>query len=141
MTELNNLLSIVVKSPGLLGDLIGSIPQDLLKKRRSKNKWSIHEHACHLVHAEEMILERFRIFKIEQSPSFKPYLPGKTVKTNDFHSLQLPAQLTKFVLLRAETIALLKTYHSDDWSKPSYHPEYTEYISAQKLEAEIQKAL
>lgn len=125
--EKNTLISNLHSTPMLLSAFIGQIPVTLLKSRRKPNKWSIHEHACHLAQAEVMIHERFIRFEAEDQPEFKPYLPGNTISDGDLIYLDLSEQLHQFESMRAKTLNLLKSFDDGIWSKEGKHPEYINY--------------
>ena len=117
-------LQILASTPDLLEDLLSEIPESLLKERRIEGKWSIHEHAVHLPEAQGMINERFRRFKEEQNPVFKPYLPGDTVSDDYLIDVELNIALEKFRKGRIEMITILKSYSSTEWKNEGSHPEY-----------------
>ncbi len=125
--EKNTLMTNLNSTPLLLRAFIGQIPVVLLKSRRKPNKWSIHEHACHLAQAEVMIQERFKKFKAEDQPEFNPYLPGNTISDKDLINLDLSEQLYQFEATRNQTLSLLKGFDDAMWSKEGKHPEYTNY--------------
>ncbi len=117
-------LQILAEAPNLLEDLLAEIPNDLLKIRRIKGKWSIHEHACHLAEAQRMIIGRFKRFKQEKNPTFVPYLPGTTVPDDNLAKMDLPEQLADFRANRQVMVDLLRSYTEADWSNEGSHPEY-----------------
>lgn len=117
-------LEILAKAPGLLEELLMEIPVEMLKAKRIKGKWSIHEHAVHLPEAQEMIIERFKIFQREKHPTFVPYLPGNTVSDDYLIDLDLNISLEKFRAGRQELITLLKSFSTRDWANEGSHPEY-----------------
>ena len=117
-------LEILAASPDLLEDLLAEIPKDLLKIRRIKGKWSIHEHACHLAEAQRMTIGRFKRFKQEKNPTFVPYLPGTTVPDDNLAKMDLQEQLADFRANRQVMIDLLRSYSAEDWSNEGSHPEY-----------------
>ncbi len=117
-------LKILASAPDLLEDLLAEIPINLLKERRIKGKWSIHEHAVHLPEAQEMIIERFKRFQQEENPVFTPYLPGNTVSDDYLIDLDLQESLKKFRLGRRKMVELLKDFSAKDWSNEGKHPEY-----------------
>ena len=121
---INTKLEILAAAPALLEDLLAEIPQEMLKERRIKGKWSIHEHAVHLPEAQEMIIQRFHRFKNEKQPVFVPYLPGDTVSDDYLIDLDLQASLQKFREGRKEMVDLLKGFSEKEWNNEGSHPEY-----------------
>ncbi len=126
MKDLNAIISCLEHSPFILHSMIEDIPSALLKMKRRPEKWTIHENACHLATAEVMINKRFKTFVEEETPVFKPYLPGSTVH-EDLLSMDLNSALAQFEELRKDTTDLLKVFDSSIWSRKASHPEYADY--------------
>ena len=118
-------ISILEKNADLLLGLLEEIPEEILKDRRIKNKWSIHEHVCHLYEAQKMMMKRFMIFKNEKEPVFKPYLPGsKETPDNHLLDMDLKQCLSEFMKERLDLVKFLKTFDHEDWNNNATHPEY-----------------
>jgi len=122
--HINKKLEILAAAPDLLEELITEVPEEILKVRRIKGKWSIHEHACHLAEAQRMIIGRFKRFKQEKNPTFVPYLPGKTVPDDNLAKMDLQEQLADFRKNRLVMIDILKNYTKEEWLNEGNHPEY-----------------
>ncbi len=127
MSENDRIINCLEQSPFILQELIRKVPKAILKEHRRIGKWSIHENACHLAQAEDMILNRFRIFKKEDRPHFKPYLPDKIVETRELIDMNLQTELSRYELLRSELVNLVLTFRKKDWQKSASHPEYKVY--------------
>ena len=125
--EIEDILHDLEKSPGLLESLLSGIPVALRKKRRSKGKWSIHEHACHIVDVQPMLIQRFNQFKDEENPVFQPYLPGQTVSADHLLEMDLEERLPAFADLRQELIHLVRGFSQEEWEKNGIHDEYEKY--------------
>jgi uncharacterized damage-inducible protein DinB len=126
-TDIDEILAGLSRSPKILAALLTNIPEEMLKVRRIPGKWSIHEHACHLVDVQPMLIERIKAFKHQEHPVFKPYLPGDT--DSDAHLIQmaLAEALPKFAVYRHELAGLVGTFQLDDLEKHGQHDEYTLY--------------
>jgi len=127
LSDIEAIIHGLERTPGMLATLISSIPKDILKKRRNKDKWSIHELACHIVDVQPMLIQRFKKFKNEEHPVFKPYLPGKTVSKDHLLDLDLEAMLSKFKKYREELVGLVRGFSTEEWDKSGSHDEYEEY--------------
>lgn len=121
------LIDNLENGPVILQNLLCSIPQSLMKKRRRKVKWSIHEHACHIVKADEVILNRFKKFTNEDMPFFEPYCMPRTALADDFLKLNLNSELDRFVYKRMEMIKLLRGVNGSFWNKHGIHDKYSIY--------------
>jgi len=120
-----DIISILEKAPSTLKDLLSEIPGNMLKIKRRPEKWSIHENACHLAEVHPMMIKRFKRFKSEKNPEFKPYLPGSdTTPDDNLIDLNLIESLARFEDDRKELIELVSTFTEQDWINEAIHPEY-----------------
>jgi uncharacterized damage-inducible protein DinB len=124
---ISTFLSQMQQAPAILKDLISKIPPHLHKQRRIPNKWSIHEHACHLADVHSMMIERFQRFKNEKNPAFEPFLPGTSVSDDHLMEMNLATALEQFEKERKELIRFLESFTEDDWANTATHPEYRQY--------------
>ena len=127
MRDIDLLIQGLASTPEILENLLADIPVEKLKQERIKNKWTIHEHVCHIAQAEEMIYNRFNEFNQKVTPQFNAYLPGKTVETSGFIYLDAKDELEHFKTERAKTLHLIKNFSLDMWERKACHEEYREY--------------
>lgn len=127
MNDIAPIITTLKEAPLVLKDLLGQIPVPLLKQRRIAGKWTIHEHACHLDVVQNMILERFRIFREEEKPEFKAYMPGKNVSDAELINMDLGQSINAFEQKRVRLLELISTYDKDIWTKQAIHPRYREF--------------
>ena len=125
--DIQEVLRGLRQSPRILSALIASIPENMLKVRRIPNKWSIHEHACHIVDVQPMLIERLRKFKQEERPVFTPYIPGKTVSDDHLLTMDLSEMLSQFDVYRKKLLDVAGTFGEDEFEKHGVHDEYTLY--------------
>ena len=126
-SDLSKISDGLEAAPALLANLIDQVPRDLYQQQRIPGKWTIHEHACHLVDAQKMINSRFLTFQQQESPEFEVYLPGATFKDDYLMSMDLPDTIHKFPLIRSELMEIIGSYTSEIWERNAKHPEYKEY--------------
>jgi uncharacterized damage-inducible protein DinB len=124
---IDEFLGTLEKAPAILKDLVESVPQEMLKERRTAGKWCIHEHACHIVNVQPMLTDRLKRFISEDRPEFRIYLPGKTTDPNELMEMDLDETLENFPRLRSEFVELYKTLNRNDWHRKAVHPQYSEY--------------
>ncbi len=129
MDDIKELIKGLSNTPKILKSLHKSISNNSLKEKRSTEKWTIHEHFCHLAVAEVMIYERFHEFKINESPKFSPYLPDQIGSSENLIGLNLEEQIDKFERLREQTVKFIAGFELDDWNKKAQHQEYYRYGS------------
>jgi len=124
ITEITEALS---KTPDILIELLNEIPTDLLKQRRIVNKWTIHEHACHIAMGDKFgFHKRMVAFKNELEPIFEP-LSGESFDKNFYFEMNLNEALDEFKQLRSQTIESINNLESEIWNKNGIHPEYEKY--------------
>ncbi len=127
MNDISLLIDSLVNAPVILYNLAASIPNQQLKQRRIKNKWTIHEHICHLAEAEGMIHNRFQEFKNNPAPVFDAYLPESNIKTDQLLDLDLNVQMQRFKRVRGLTVDLVKSFNQLIWDRQAIHEEYDDY--------------
>ncbi len=127
MNDIEILIEGIARSPIILKNLASQIPEDFLKNRRVKGKWTIHEHIVHLAEAEKMIYQRFISFKRSIRPNFSNYSPDETVDVGNLMKRDLSQEIEDFDKHRKNTVDLVKTFTAEDWSKKATHQEYIEY--------------
>jgi uncharacterized damage-inducible protein DinB len=108
-------------------DLLADIPKESMKVRRMAEKWSIHEHACHMAEVEHLMYDRFLTFKNVEYPVFQPFLQEKA--RPDIHLLEMDFKkaIRHFKQERTRTVQLVRGFDENDWKKEATHPEYKEY--------------
>ncbi len=103
------------------------IPEELHKIRRIKNKWSIHEHACHVATGERYgFLKRIEQFIKEDRPKIEP-LSGESFPPDFYLQMDLNTALVEFVNLRKRVIEVCNNLDESIWNKEANHPEYKVY--------------
>ena len=131
MKDINQILSCLEHSPVLLRNLLTQISPELYKVRRIKNKWSIHEQACHIATGDQIgFIDRLNLFINEPKPIITP-LSGESFPANYLIKMDLAEALEMFVEKRKELLSLAKSVDSTIWDKKAEHPEYkifTPYI-------------
>ncbi len=125
--DIHDVLTCLQRSPTILHALLSGIPDEKLDVRRIPDKWSIHEHACHLVDVQPMLIDRMRTFKREAQPVFTPYLPGDTDSDAHLMQMNLADTVAKFDTCRQELVAVAGTFLQEELDKFGRHPEYTQY--------------
>jgi len=127
MDDIQKLILCLKNSPIFLENLIKDIPHEELKIQRRKNRWSAHEHACHVCIGDKYgFHKRFILFKDENVPTIQP-ISGDDFPQSFYLDLDITECLQEFKLLRKKTIELVKYREIDFWEKEANHPEYKKY--------------
>lgn len=108
-------------------DLLSEIPLEIMKKRRLGDKWSIHEHACHMAEVEHLMYDRFLTFKNVEYPVFQPFLQEKARPEIQLLDMNFKKAVRQFKEERKKTIQLIRQFEETDWKKEATHPEYQQY--------------
>ncbi|MBO6512950.1 MAG: DinB family protein [Phycisphaerales bacterium] len=110
-------------------------PEDLTWKPDAMS-WSVHEIICHM--ADEEVLDfRTRVLSTLTDPS-KPWPPIDPVGiaiTRDYPSLDRATELNRWINDRTQSISLLRTLESPDWSSAHQHPKFGPMIAIDLLAA------
>ncbi len=107
--------------------LVREVPPEILKQRPDPNRWSAHEHACHLAHVHALFFQRLDQMLSEPSPVIRPYLPGDQDPDDLLMQMDLDAALTQFVADRARLVERLEKLSAEEWEKTAEHGEYRTY--------------
>jgi uncharacterized damage-inducible protein DinB len=68
---MNNTQTLIVTlegAPDIIISLVREVPPQNLKRRPSPNKWSAHEHACHLSTGDTAYLTRLELMLSDPAP-------------------------------------------------------------------------
>ncbi len=126
-------IAILEKTPSLLRELILEIPLSQHKLARIPGKWTIHEHACHLVVVDLVMQARFEKFHKDAFPEFRPYLPGAQSPALPLLEMDLEEKLSIFPENRQNLIHSIRQLRVEDWNKKAIHPEYLDYSAGHLL--------
>jgi len=130
---INEIITQLGQTPAILSELVDSVDESMLKERRIKGKWSVHEHACHIVHVQRLFDERIEKFVNEDKPNFEIYIPGKTTDKDELMNMNLKEVLGGFSKKRATFLERLKTTYPEIKNREGSHTQYkkfTPYIMA-----------
>lgn len=128
MRDIPDLLEGLRRTPAILSQFVGTIPETKMDIRRGDGFWTIAEHVSHLAQVQPMLLERINRFINEDCPEFIPYIPGEDEDEPDTPvCMNLSEALEQFLRFRKEQIALLEKTSESIWQRRGEHPEYDQY--------------
>ncbi len=127
MSKFNAIISSLENSLEILPSVVGEIPVKNLKRRPQPEKWSAHEHACHLAEVHPMFFERLDLMLNNENPTIKPYFPDKHDKPDALLKANLDESLKKFAEDRKNLVEKLKKLSPEDWERTANHEEYSHY--------------
>jgi hypothetical protein len=127
MEEINSICESLKKSPLFLENLILNYSEVDLKTRRIENKWTAHEHACHVCVGEKFAFhKRVELFLNENNPIIKP-ISGDDFPDNYYYNMKINDCLNEFHKLRDKTVSLIVGREDNFWNLEGSHPEYFKY--------------
>jgi hypothetical protein len=115
------------RAPSIVVPLIHELPERLRKRRPSPDRWSAHEHACHLAAVQPMFFERLELMLRETHPSIRSYVPERAHSPDALLSVDLEEALERFQRQRADLVARLAKLQPADWQRTAEHEEYSHY--------------
>ena len=127
MPALETVLTSLERAPALAREMVDEMPPRLRTRRLRPEKWSLHEHACHLAVAQDLFEQRLALMLAEDNPAIRPYNPDQDEAPDRLLQLDLAATLDRFASERARLVARLRGLTPAQWQRPGRHPEYTPY--------------
>ena len=126
-TDIEPILSSLERAPSLLRGLVDEMPPALRKRRCRPEKWSLHEHACHLSVAQDLFEQRLDRMLAEDHPLLQPYQPHEDDDPGRLLAMDLPSTLDRFEADRARLVARLRLLTPGQWQRSARHSEYSRY--------------
>ena len=114
-------------APTLIVPLVREVAPEVLRRRPRAEKWSAHEHACHLAEVQPMFLARLELLLGEREPRITPYEPGADDEAGALLRVDLNDALERFTRGRAELVEDLRDLSVEDWGRTAEHPQYAHY--------------
>lgn len=121
------LIASLDAAPGIIIGLVREVPPRYLKRRPSPNKWSAHEHACHISSGDALFLARLEAMLAEPHPYIESGQPTPEEEAGSLLSVDLDQALGHYVRERARVVARLKQLSADDWQRTAEHEAFSHY--------------
>lgn len=121
------LITSLETAPDLIIGLIREVPSRNLKRRPEPNKWSVHEHACHISYGDVAFLERLELMLSTSQPRIKSMAPSPDEKGGSLMCVDLEEALENYVQKRAQVVKRLKELSEKDWQRTAEHEAFSHY--------------
>jgi DinB superfamily len=121
------VIAALENSPAIIIPLVREVPAAVLKRRPQPEKWSAHEHACHLAEVHPLFFSRLERMLNESRPHITAYNPDEAMEKGALLKIDLDEALERFSDDRARLVELLKDLTEDDWLREAEHEEYDHY--------------
>jgi hypothetical protein len=125
--DTRTLIASLEAAPGIIIGLVREVPPQNLKRRPSPNKWSAHEHACHLTTGHAVFLSRLEAMLSAAHPRIKSMEPSPDEEAGSLLSVDLDEALDRYVRERALTVERLKELSQADWQRTAEHEAFSHY--------------
>ncbi len=126
MNDTEAVLNNLANAPEIL-QIVREIPESFRKRRPSPEKWSAHEHACHLAEIHPMFFERLDLMLAQETPTIKPYFPDVDDAPDILLNIDLNVALEKFANDRKILIEKLQKLSPEQWRRTANHEQYAQY--------------
>ena len=127
MDNIDTVIDALERAPALVVPLVREMPIPLLKRRPTPEKWSVHEHACHLATVHGVFFQRLDYLLSHPAPVITPYLPGTDEPDDALMRMDLDDALASYSNDRARLVERLRQVSPTEWAKSAIHPEYSRY--------------
>ncbi len=125
--DVDAVVSALERAPAIVVPLVREVPSAILKRRPLPEKWSAHEHACHLAVVHGLFFARLEQMLAEPAPVISPYLPDQADDPAMLMNMDLESSLESFVRERERLVARLRALSLADWNRAAEHGEYKQY--------------
>ena len=127
MNDAQTLIATLESAPQLIVSLVREVPPENLKRRPSPNKWSAHEHACHITTTDAAYLARLELMLSDPEPYIKSMLPSADEEAGSLLNTDLDEALDLYMRERARLVERLKELTEGEWQRTAKHEEYSHY--------------
>lgn len=127
MNSIQSLITALESAPEIIVGLVREVPPQYLKRRPSPDKWSAHEHACHIFTADALYIERLESMLSNSALYIKSITPSPEEQSGSLLNIDLEEALEKYVSVRAKLVARLKELSAEDWQRKAEHEIYSQY--------------
>ncbi|MDH3268473.1 MAG: DinB family protein [Ignavibacteria bacterium] len=127
MNNTQTLIATLEGAPDIIISLVREVPPQNLKRRPSPNKWSAHEHACHIASADAAYLSRLELMLSDPAPCIRSMVPSPEEEAGSLLNIDLDKALDQYVHDRARLVTRLKELSVEDWQRTVEHEENSHY--------------
>lgn len=127
MNNSQTLIAALAAAPEIIIGLVREVPPQNLKRRPSPNKWSAHEHACHITTIDAPYLARLELMLSDPAPRITPMSASPDEEAGALLNVDLYESLALYVRERARLVERLQQLTEADWQRTATHPEYSHY--------------
>jgi hypothetical protein len=123
----SDVLTQLARGPDALRAVIADVPPADLKRRPFPEKWSAHEHACHLALMEPLWAARASRILDDDNPTIVSYEPDADEPPDKLLRMDLDTALHDYENARRAFVRRLATLRPEDWARPAVHTTHARY--------------
>jgi hypothetical protein len=127
MSNTQTLIAALEGAPDIIIGLVREVPPQNLKRRPSPNKWSPHEHACHISSGDTAYLARLELMLSDPSPYIRSMVPSPEEEAGSLLNIDLDEALDQYARERARLVKRLKELSVEDWRRTAEHEALSHY--------------
>ena len=120
------LIATLESGAKMIVGLVREVPPANLKRRPAPEKWSAHEHACHIATVHPLFLGRLDQMLRAEKPRVIPYEPGDEAP-DMLLKMDLDAALERYARERTEIIQRIRPLTPAQWARTGEHAEFSHY--------------
>ncbi|HKP70586.1 MAG TPA: DinB family protein [Pyrinomonadaceae bacterium] len=125
--DTTSLISALENAPGVIIPLVREVPQRILKRRPSPNKWSAYEHAVHLSQTDAPFRARLDMILSTPEPFIQTIENSPEDEAGAMLDVDLVKQLEIYSSERASLVERLRKLTPDEWQKTAVHEAFDRY--------------
>jgi hypothetical protein len=125
--DTQKLIASLEAAPDIIIGLVHEVPPQNLKRRPAPDKWSAHEHACHISSGDAAFLARLELMLSEPHPQIKSMEQTPEEEAGSLLSVDLDEALDGYVRERALVVKRLKELSQEDWQRTADHEAFSHY--------------
>ncbi len=127
MSDTTALISALENAPSVIIPLIREVPQAILKRLPSPDKWSPYENAIHLSQSDVAFRARLDLILSTPEPIIKTIENSAEDEAGAMLEVDLDESLERYIRERASLVTRLKQLTPDEWQKPAVHEAFDHY--------------
>lgn len=125
--DTQSLIGSLEAAPGIIIGLVREVPPQYLKRRPAPEKWSAHEHACHISTGHMAFLARLELMLSDPFPQIKSMQPSAEEEAGSLLDVDLDEALGRYVEERALVVKRLKELSPEEWQRTADHEAFSHY--------------
>lgn len=123
----SEVIAQLARGPATLRAVVADVPPADLTRRPRPEKWSAHEHACHLALVEPLWAARLARMLAEDVPTIVSYEPDTDEPPDRLLTMELDAALDAYEQGRRVLLQRLEGLAATDWVRGAVNTAHARY--------------